>query len=173
MPREVLTGFFGKLPSTGDFVSRGLPPAFRSYWDGWCSRHLAPRLARSVWPEGGLRVRMVSGGRVAAGVVLPGQDSAGRRFPLAAFVIADALPDPAALDPWCDRAAGALAAALRDKTGPDDLWEALEGIPTGESEGAAATSPELLLWQRDVTAQPCDPDEPRLLLDGLIPVSCC
>ena len=39
-------GLFGKLPSTGDFVTRGLPAGFLRVWDAWLSRHLAARLDR-------------------------------------------------------------------------------------------------------------------------------
>lgn len=173
MPREILTGFFGKLPSTGDFVSRGLPPGFRTYWDGWCSKQLLPRLSMAKWPEGGLRLRLVSGGKVAAGVVVPGQDSAGRKFPLAVFAIADALPDPVALNPWCDRIAETLTDATRNNTSPDQLWDALEALEPPDGDDGAVTSHEMRIWDRNRGAETCDPDDPQTLLNCLTGVSCC
>ena len=34
-------GFFGKLPSRGDFVTRRLPQGFVAGWDGWLREVLA------------------------------------------------------------------------------------------------------------------------------------
>ena len=159
MPAKLLTGFFGKLPSAGDFVTRGLPTGFASFWDGWAARHLA---GRDGWPDGGLRLRLASGGRVAAGVVLPGADRVGRRFPLAAFVIAETLPDPDALQPWCDAAFAALLAAQASGTAPDDLADWLEALPAPEGAGA---DDAMLIWQKGQPPQPCDPASPGEVLD--------
>lgn len=164
MPAGILTppfaGFFGKLPTTGDFVARGLPEGFRLKWDPWVTHHLAPRRER-IWPEGGLRFRLISGGRVAAGVVLPGTDSVGRRFPLSLILIAHALPGPEALESWCD-----AAAALDPRIGAEALWSALEALPLPEGEGEAEP---FLLWSRGAVPLPCDPATPELALDQLLP----
>lgn len=168
MPGEVLTGpegetfagFFGKLPTTGDFVSRGLPDGFRRNWDLWVTRHLAPRQRKGAgWPEGGLRFRLVSGGRIAAGVVVPGSDSAGRPFPLSLILIGPDLPMPEALDRWCDAALSAAGAAAD----PDDLWDRLEGI---DAPARAGSAPDvaLLLWARRSPAISTDAADPA---DGL------
>lgn len=164
MPRGLLTapfaGFFGKLPTTGDFVARGLPDGFRLKWDPWVARHLAPRLNRR-WPEGGLRFRLVSGGRIAAGVILPGADRVGRAFPLSLILIAPVLPDPAGLEGWCD-AAGTLDPNL----GADALWDALEALPV--PEGAGADAP-FLIWARGLPPLPLDPAAPDAALDQFLP----
>lgn len=143
-------GFWGKLPGCGDFVARGLPDAFRGCWDHWASRHLA---GREGWPDGGLRLRIAVPGRVAAGLVLPSRDRIGRRFPLALFLLADALPAPAALEPWCD---AALQAA--GETAPEALWQALTALP--QPMGAAGPDDPLLLWRRGGAAMPTDPGAP-------------
>ncbi len=176
MPGEVLTpqpegpddrpgtGFFGKIPATGDFVARGLPDGFRRHWDGWITRHLAPRQrAGADWPQGGLRFRLGSGGRVAAGVILPSRDAAGRLFPVSLILLADQLPPPAGLDPWCDAAAGLDLAAI---PGPDALWLALDDLtpPSGAGPDAALT-----LWTRAAPPGHCDPADPAGLLDRLLP----
>lgn len=164
MPAGVLNapfaGFFGKLPTTGDFVARGLPEGFRLKWDPWVTHHLAHRQGR-VWPEGGLRFRLLSGGRVAAGVILPGVDSVGRQFPLSLILIGPSLPGPEALEPWCD-----AAAALDTRIGPEALWAALETLPV--PEGAIAEEP-FLLWARGTAPLPCDPTAPEPALDQLLP----
>jgi type VI secretion system protein ImpM len=159
-------GFFGKLPSTGDFVARGLPEGFRRRWDRWVSLHLAPRQqAGCLWPAGGLRFRLTSGGRVAAGVVLPSEDAAGRRFPLSLVVIAEALPLPVALDPWCDAVAATGTAALEGRDSADQLWQRLAEIapPDGDDKFAS-----LLLWTEGVAPIPAEPDAPDTALDALL-----
>ena len=161
---EVLTGFHGKLPVAGDFLTRGLPAGFAAFWDGWAARHLA---GRDGWPEGGLRLRLVSGGRVAAGVAVPGADRVGRRFPLAAFVIASDLPDPAGLDPWCDAAFALLRAAQETALPPDELDERLEHLAPPDAAGGAAPAGSMQLWALGIAAQPCDPQAPETALQSL------
>ena len=177
MPREVLikpaeAGFFGKLPCTGDFVARGLPPAFRGHWDAWVTRYLAGRLKGSTpWPTGGIRFRLVSGGRVAAGVIVPGQDSAGRVFPLSLLLIGANLPEPGMLDPWCDAALAAAGPALRGEDDADTLLAALDGVlaPTG----AGGTEPGMQIWAAHLPPVSCDPSDPETTINAVHPVSCC
>ncbi len=159
MPGSVLTpqaGFWGKLPARGDFVGRGLPEPFRRRWDRWAAAHLA---GREGWPPGGLRLRIASGGRAAAGLVLPSADAVGRRFPLALFLLADGLPGPEALEPWCE--AALQAAATPD---PEALWQALAALPapTGNAE-----APPLLLWRRGDAALAADPQAPEPALAAI------
>lgn len=87
-----MIGYFGKIPSHGDFVSRGLPPALVEAWDRWLQacmlesqRQLGEQwltlyLTSPVWrfaispgilgPEG------------LGGVMMPSVDRVGRYFPL-------------------------------------------------------------------------------------------
>lgn len=162
---DVLTGFHGKLPVAGDFLTRGLPTGFAAFWDGWAARHLA---GRQHWPDGGVRLRLASGGKVAAGVVIPGADRVGRRFPLAAFLVADALPGPAGLDPWCDAALGLLLRAQAEAVLPDALEEALADLapPRGDAGGEA-----MQLWSRALPAAGCDAAEPHEVLERLFSCS--
>lgn len=161
---EVLTGFHGKLPVAGDFLTRGLPTGFVAFWDAWAARHLA---GREGWPEGGLRLRLVSGGMVAAGVAVPGADRVGRRFPLAAFVIAPDLSDPAGLDPWCDAAFALLRAAQETVLPPDELDERLAQLTPPAAAGGAAPAGSMQLWASGIAAQPCDPQAPEAALQPL------
>ena len=92
-------GWYGKLPSAGDFVARRLPPAFCDSWDRWlqaaldrASRRLGARwrdefLSMPLW-----RFVLAPGLATAgawAGVMAPSVDSIGRCFP---FTLASALP---------------------------------------------------------------------------------
>ena len=40
MTNDILPGFYGKLPSIGDFVSRRLPSDFIRPWDQWLQETL-------------------------------------------------------------------------------------------------------------------------------------
>jgi len=86
------SGFFGKLVSHGDFISRRLSPAFLRAWDEWlqegltCSRERLGEqwqttyLCSPIW-----RFALASGvcGEPAwAGVLMPSVDRVGRCFPL-------------------------------------------------------------------------------------------
>lgn len=186
MPGQILTppqsGLFGKLPATGDFVARGLPEGFRRSWDAWVTRHLALRNGDLVWPKGGLRFRLVSGGRVAAGVILRSQDSAGRVFPLSLVLIADTLPDPGGLEAWLDHAARAGSQAIDDFGDADWLWQRLEGIGSPEVSNpevaersdaldAAPSGGQLLLWTSSAGPFDAAPGSPAETLDRLLPLS--
>jgi type VI secretion system protein ImpM len=158
-----IVGLFGKLPATGDFVSRGLPDGFRRNWDSWLTRHIVPlQRDERIFPPGGLRFRLVSGGRVAAGVILPSEDSAGRRFPLSLLLIATGnLPQPQ-IDAWCD----ASVALLADRIGVDALWQALDDLPAPESHGPA--SGPMQLWVAGCPALAADPMDPSPALEQLL-----
>lgn len=92
-PLPQASGFFGKIPSLGDFVSRRLVPPFRDEFDDWLqaglvasrsalgSDWLPTYLGCPIWrfviaqPDQGQGAR--------AGVWLPSVDRAGRYFPFA------------------------------------------------------------------------------------------
>ncbi|MFC3086593.1 type VI secretion system-associated protein TagF [Tabrizicola soli] len=171
MPDEVLTpeddrpvaGFFGKLPATGDFVWRGLPDAFRPNWDAWLTRHIAPLLRDgATFPPGGLRFRLPSGGRLAAGVILPSQDSAGRRFPLSLLLIAEGELTADQIDRWSD----AALALSPDSLAPDALWLALDTLPA-PAPGAPPDGP-LLLWTPGHPPLPAQASDPAPALRSLL-----
>ncbi|MBL9051851.1 MAG: type VI secretion system-associated protein TagF [Tabrizicola sp.] len=168
MPAEVLTpdddlrpvaGFFGKLPSTGDFVWRGLPDAFRRNWDAWLTRHVAPlqRDGHGLPPDG-LRFRLPSGGRLVAGIILPSHDLAGRHYPLSLLLIADGDLEPSQIDPWCDAALALHPEALS----ADTLWHALDGLASSTPTGPAAGP--MQLWTADQPPVAADPDAPEAAL---------
>lgn len=137
-----VAGFFGKLPTVGDFVERGLPPAFRRSWDRWLTSHIAPRLRGDTpFPPLGQRFRLVSGGVTAAGLILPSRDSAGRVFPISLLLIAEGGLTNGGVDQWCDRALALFDPAME----PDALWAALDALAAPEV-AADAGAPCLLVW---------------------------
>jgi len=45
----ILPGFYGKMPATGDFVTRRLPGDFVRVWDRWLAQHIAsPMFERAM-----------------------------------------------------------------------------------------------------------------------------
>lgn len=86
------TGFFGKVTSHGDFVTRRLAPEFQQPWDAWLQaglQHskaalgagwLATYLSSPIW-----RFALapgVCGTQARAGLLMPSVDRVGRHFPL-------------------------------------------------------------------------------------------
>lgn len=168
MPGEDLSddgyaGFFGKLPSTGDFVARGLPAAFRARWDRWVTRHLA---GLEAWPAGGLRFRLMSGGRSASGLVVPSRDAVGRRFPLTALVVLPGVPPAGDADRWCGAALPLLEAACEGTSDVGELWEGLDAIP--RPVGTDPAPVPLLLWTTDAPPMTADPADPASAIAALL-----
>jgi len=93
------TGWYGKLPTSGDFVTRRLAPAFTEPWDAWLNAMLTGSRERlgTRWRDAFLsapvwRFVLAPGVLSAegwAGAIAPSVDSVGRFFPL---TVASALP---------------------------------------------------------------------------------
>jgi type VI secretion system protein ImpM len=92
-------GWYGKVPSAGDFVARRLPGPFREAWDRWLQGVLqvASRRLGADWRDQFLSMPFwrfvlapgIAGADAYAGVLAPSADSLGRCFP---FTFASALP---------------------------------------------------------------------------------
>jgi type VI secretion system protein ImpM len=127
------TGWYGKIPATGDFIARRVPPSFSEAWDRWVQAAMAGSRSRlgERWRDAYLSMPpwrfVVAAGMLTkagwAGVMVPSVDAVGRHFPL---VAAAALP-PAGVDvlatlfaanAWLDEVeAVALAAIMPDADG--------------------------------------------------------
>jgi type VI secretion system protein ImpM len=132
---RAVTGLYGKVPAHGDFVRRGLPSSFVSPWDAWLQDAVAAAREalgpgwEDAWDHApAWRFALPAGAcgpEAVAGVMLPSQDTVGRRFPvtLAALLPAGApMPVPA----WFDRVE---AAALAGRAGAADADALLAAIP--------------------------------------------
>jgi len=87
-----VTGYYGKLPQRGDFVSRRVPETFKTVWDDWAQQlvrvcnDVSEKATSNQWfrlpiyrfylSEG------IAGDNAWIGLMLPSQDSVGRKFPL-------------------------------------------------------------------------------------------
>lgn len=149
-----LTGWYGKLPSLGDFASRRLSPAFIEAWDDWLATGLgawrerepaswlAHYLAGPSWrfvlmpgvlPEAG----------AWAGVLMPSVDKVGRYFPLTLAqplgpLAAAAVQLQALLD-WLQSLDDLALDSLQDDWSVEQLEAGLQGL--GPWLQAPASSP--------------------------------
>jgi type VI secretion system protein ImpM len=127
MPPDPPTGFFGKLPTRGDFLRVGLPRSFTDPLDDWLRGALAASRSffgerwEAVWEAAPIwRFALPPGAcgpDPAIGVMLASRDSVGRTFPL---VLARLAP---ASDPM---AAAFMAAA--ERAGRTAITAALEPV---------------------------------------------
>lgn len=115
-------GWYGKLPSQGDFVWRRLPAEFIRPWDAWLQRGLAgmrAELGDEAWLArylvAPIRRFWLAPGLLGAcgwiGLLMPSVDRVGRHFPLTIAVpVAMAAPEDEASP--ATAAVSSLAAAL-------------------------------------------------------------
>lgn len=95
MSADITVGFYGKLPSLGDFVGRNVPERIVERWDGWLQQGVAASRAAlgERWLDLYLTAPMwrfiahrgVLSEQPVAGVVFPSVDRVGRYFPLTVF----------------------------------------------------------------------------------------
>lgn len=151
------TGWWGKLPTRGDFVGRGLPKRGQQAWDGWLQRGLAAAaqqlgaaalreclLSMSLWhfvvlPRGGRNL-------LWCGVLAPSRDRVGRAFPLLlaeAFAAEAILPTDVSVLRARARRLAQITSDASEAPSPQQLEArlgalaaiALEAaVPTGEHE---------------------------------------
>ncbi|HVZ09625.1 type VI secretion system-associated protein TagF [Rhodopila sp.] len=176
-------GFFGKLPSRGDFVSNGLATMAVGVWDRAVASvltaarvRLAERFA-SVWlvapvwrfalPAG------MCGPEPLLGLWMPSVDKVGRYFPL---MIAGTCPGaaPACMarcgGAWLDAAEMAGRSALADDLAPDRLAALIPACPdlaagpaTGLPYGLVPRPGAALWWTEGSPLVPAQ----GLVLDGM------
>jgi type VI secretion system protein ImpM len=130
----VIVGFFGKLPSRGDFIRVGLPTSFVNPWDDWlqavlpASKSALGEAWLPAWMEAPIwHFRLpqgVCGPAPVTGMFMPSVDKAGRHFPLTLASIGADLPGPA----WLDAAQAAGIAALEHILEPDEVMRRLQEI---------------------------------------------
>jgi type VI secretion system protein ImpM len=142
-------GWYGKLPTLGDFASRRLEADWIQPWDtwlatglqalreaspdGWLDHYLASPAWRFVLMPGALPMASNWGdSRVQVGVLVPSVDRVGRYFPLVVVSPPLAAPTHAgqaqALWQWAGQLQDIAVAALHDDWLPEQLDQTLASV---------------------------------------------
>lgn len=142
-----MTGYFGKVSTLGDFVSRGLPDGLVAAWDAWLQQciHASQQQLGDQWLNHYLTSPVwrfaiapgILGPEGLGGVMMPSVDRVGRYFPL---MIA-AVGAPPLLD-WFHKHAGwydAIEDLARASLDAGFRLERFDGLP----EPGVATGPQV------------------------------
>jgi type VI secretion system protein ImpM len=171
-PDLILPGFYGKLPTAGDFVTRRLSIDFVQAWDRWLAQHLAPLIASELWDES-VPLRFLSGSTAfgpATGIVLSSADRVGRRFPLSIVAL---LPEASVglartANAWFVHLEEAGISARLGKLTPDQLDAALSLFPAPHGGPDGEIIDGMVVWTENSDLYDLDPDAPRQVLEELL-----
>ncbi|MGX5846263.1 type VI secretion system-associated protein TagF [Mesorhizobium sp. PL10] len=143
---DMNTGFFGKIPATGDFVAVNLPRTFIDRWDRWMSMELRerpdegeldPRVWRFIVQAG------IFGDQPCAGVWRMSEDRVGRRYP---FAIVRLGPPPEPVNKWFDAVAELLQRCVEEHSSQTRLADYLEEL---EAPVAGDDTQRIAFWSDD------------------------
>jgi len=151
-------GFFGKIPSLGDFVTRDLPREFLDTWDEWLQQSVADSksalgdawldtyLTSPIWRF--VLLPGVCGERGWAGIMTPSVDRVGRYFPLTfASSLGDEVQPFQVLDNAVDWFTAAESLALtvlhEDHVDVDTLQSSVKGLDNAVMLGDGSDGPVL------------------------------
>ncbi|WP_054312733.1 type VI secretion system-associated protein TagF [Mesorhizobium sp. 1M-11] len=156
-------GFYGKMPATGDFVTRRLPGDFVRVWDRWLAQHIVPLMASDTWPHS-TALRFLAGPAsfgVSTGIMLPSADRIGRQFPLSIIArLAEAPLEFVYADAWFEDIEDAAFAAQRGELTPDQLDAALTALPAPSVEPDVEVIDDLVMWTARTDIFDVDPQAP-------------
>jgi len=170
----ILPGFYGKMPATGDFVTRRLPGEFVRAWDRWLAQHIVPLFGLEAWRQD-TALRFLAGPAsfgASAGVVVQSADRVGRRFPLSVVArLAEAPLQLAYADNWFDDVESAALAAQRGEMTPDELEGALTALPVPPVDASGEAIDSLVIWTAHTDIFDVDPQAPRPTLEQIFAAS--
>jgi type VI secretion system protein ImpM len=157
-------GWTGKLPSSGDFISRRVPHEFRAPWERWLEGVIVASRANlgAAWRQRFLsapawRFVLAPGALSASGwtgVMVPSVDCVGRYYPLTLVGgLGDAPMDAeqalGTLRGWLDAAEQLAASALAPATDPEAFDRAVVALatPPAVSPAPGAARAPRSAWQ--------------------------
>ncbi|HEY7540577.1 MAG TPA: type VI secretion system-associated protein TagF [Methylomirabilota bacterium] len=153
--RAAIPGWYGKIPSLGDFAARRLPVEFVKAWDTWLQDVIpaARAMVGDAWLDAYLTMPIwrfvllpgLVGQSGWAGVLMPSVDRVGRHFPLAVAVELSSLGAAAHAvfdgGTWFTSLEDAALGVLDPTCGPDDLDATLaQNVLTAPPTTAGAPS---------------------------------
>jgi type VI secretion system protein ImpM len=184
-------GFFGKVPTHGDFVSRRLPQDFIAPWDAWMQAGLAESRARLG--QGWLPMYLnspiwrfalgagVCGPQAWAGVMMPSVDRVGRYFPLTVAAVlggdgVDPRHGPAGDEAWYGRIETLALSCLKNDFSLARFDAALaastqpQGLVDSTAEDALPRKGNVRFWRDGMPgrAAPPLPDSGLLTVEALV-----
>ena len=167
----MLPGFYGKMPATGDFVTRRLTGEFVRLWDRWLAQHLVPLFGQDIWPAA-TALRFLAGPNsfgASAGIIVQSADKVGRKFPLSVVAL---LPEaPVALthaEAWFAGIEEAASAAQRGELTPDELDVALGGLAVPSVEPSEELIADMVMWTAHSDIFDIDPHSPQATLETIL-----
>ncbi|TIT01903.1 MAG: type VI secretion system-associated protein TagF [Mesorhizobium sp.] len=170
----ILPGFYGKMPATGDFVTRRLPGDFVRIWDRWLAQHLVPLIGMESWPRTAA-LRFLTGPAAfgaSAGIILQSADSVGRKFPLSVVApLPDASAQLARADEWFSRIEETAIAAQQGELTPDELDAALATLPVPPVEPGEEVISDMVMWTARSDIFDIDPLSPQVTLEQIFAAS--
>ncbi|MER8643409.1 type VI secretion system-associated protein TagF [Mesorhizobium sp. M1252] len=164
---DLNTGFFGKIPVTGDFVAANLPRTFIDRWDRWMSMELRER------PDGGELDPRVWRFRVPAGIFCDqpcsgawrmSEDRVGRRYP---FVVVAIGLSPRMDDGWFDAVSGIAGDAVSHYWTSAMVTERLHAVPLPPTN---STEPGIVFWCDGWSVHECHFKDIHDLADNGLPI---
>lgn len=162
LEEPLIAGWYGKIPSLGDFISRRLPVSFIDPWDTWLQRAMAASRAQlgeqwldhymtsPIWRF--ILMHGVCGNHLWMGVLMPSIDKIGRHFPLT--IALQTRPRPEALftafsaHAWYASLEQLALTSLNVNISPEDLDQGLVGHPFPQSHPGdrPVSAQELANW---------------------------
>lgn len=170
----ILPGFYGKMPATGDFVSRRLPGEFVRNWDRWLAQHLVPLFGQESWPLD-TALRFLAGPDsfgASVGIILQSADKVGRKFPLSVVApLPEAPVELAYAEAWFASIEAAAVAAQHGELTPDELDAALAGLPVPVLEPGEELISGMVMWNAYSDIFDIDPQSPQATLEQIFAAS--
>ncbi|RVD39665.1 type VI secretion system-associated protein TagF [Mesorhizobium sp. M4B.F.Ca.ET.215.01.1.1] len=167
----ILPGFYGKIPATGDFVSRRLTGDFVRVWDRWLAQHLVPLIGLESWPRA-TALRFLAGPSsfgASAGIVVQSADRVGRQFPLSIVAqLSKASFQLAHAEAWFAGIEETAIAAQQGGLTPDDLEAALTVLPVPPVEAGDEVVGDLVMWTTYSDFFDIDPQSPQPTLEQIL-----
>jgi type VI secretion system protein ImpM len=166
-----LPGFYGKMPATGDFVTRRLTGDFVRGWDRWLAQHLVPLFGSEFWP-GTTALRFLAGPAsfgASAGIIVQSADRVGRKFPLSVVAqLSEASVGLADAEAWFAGIEEAAIAAQNGELTPDELDAALAGLPVPRVEPGEEVISDMVMWTARSDIFDIDPQSPQTTLEQIL-----
>lgn len=173
--RPVTAWLFGKLPTHGDFIARGLTQQARDTLDQWLCDEMSQgrdrfgeKLAERFDDAQPLLFAHCDDGVWEGGTLCPSVDSAGRRFPL---LVVRRVADKAQAAPAAYACIDAVYRAFAEGMTADTLWDAASSGPLEAQldepiegwwiDGAQEPQPVTAeTWPRGLLCRTLEPVEP-------------